>query len=274
MPTHRSVPAPESSEAPHRARDMAESFGADPERYDRIRPRYPDALIEHVVGGAPGPDLLDVGTGTGIAARQFQAAGCTVLGVDTDARMAAFARTRGLSVDVAPFETWDAAGRTFDAVVAAQTWHWIDPVAGPAKAARVLRPGGRLALFWNVFRPTSEIAEALGAAYRRALPDAPRDPWTRPALDAYGTVFARTAESLRVTGDFEEPDDQRFEWERAYTRDAWLEMLRTTGETGRHTPRQTEELIARTGAALDALGGTFTMPYTAVLITATRTGAD
>jgi len=54
---------------------------------------------------------------------------------------------------VAKFEDWDPVGRTFDAVIAAQAWHWVDPVAGAAKAAAVLRPGGRLAVFWNAFDP-------------------------------------------------------------------------------------------------------------------------
>ena len=57
--------------------------------------------------------------------------------------MAEVARRRGLAVEVAAFEAWEPAGRRFDAVVAGQAWHWIDPDAGAAKAAEVLRPGGR-----------------------------------------------------------------------------------------------------------------------------------
>jgi ubiquinone/menaquinone biosynthesis C-methylase UbiE len=59
----------------HQYRRMAESFGVDAERYDRTRPRYPDALVERIVAASPGPEILDVGCGTGIEARQFQAAG-------------------------------------------------------------------------------------------------------------------------------------------------------------------------------------------------------
>src|SRR5262245_51607749 len=140
----------------HQARSMAESFGVDPERYDRARPRYPDALIERIAR----PEVLDVGCGTGIEARQLQAAGCTVLGVDPDARMAAFARRTGVEVEVATFETWDPAGRTFDAVVAGQAWHWVDPMAGPSKAARVLRPGGRLTVFGHVFNAPAPVNDA------------------------------------------------------------------------------------------------------------------
>src|SRR3712207_345614 len=119
----------------HEQRDAAESFGSDAERYDRARPRYPSALVEAVLAGSPGREVLDVGIGTGIAARQFRAAGCSVAGVDVDERMAAFARRDEFEVDVAPFELWDPAGRAFDLVIAGQTWHWVDPVAGAAKAA-------------------------------------------------------------------------------------------------------------------------------------------
>ena len=45
----------------HRYRGVAESFGADPGRYDRARPRYPGALVERIVAASPGPDVLYVG---------------------------------------------------------------------------------------------------------------------------------------------------------------------------------------------------------------------
>jgi SAM-dependent methyltransferase len=122
-------------------------------------------MVDRIVAASPGRDVLDVGIGTGVSARAFQAAGCRVLGVEVDARMAEFARGGGLEVDVAKFEDWDSAGRTFDAVIAGQTWHWIDPVAGAAKAAQVLRPDGRLAVFWNVFEPLYEGTEASAEAW-------------------------------------------------------------------------------------------------------------
>src|ERR1044072_4243974 len=177
---------------------MAESFGVDAQRYDRARPLAPDERIERVVSGSPGPDLLDVGCGTGIAARQFQAAGCRVLGVEPDARMAEVAT--GVEVEVSTIETWDPAGRTFDAVVAGQAWHWVDPVAGAAKAAEALRPGGLLAVFWNVFQPPREVAEAFAAVYRKAAPELPFTPWATPAFDAYTSMFATAEDGIRAAG--------------------------------------------------------------------------
>ncbi|HMH92212.1 MAG TPA: class I SAM-dependent methyltransferase, partial [Streptosporangiaceae bacterium] len=132
------TPAPEHEpREPHQARHVAESFGSDAERYDRARPRYPDAMVAAIVAASPGPSVLDVGCGTGIAARQFQAAGCRVLGVEPDARMAGLARRFGVEAEVAKFEAWDSGGRAFDVVIAGQAWHWVDPVAGAAQAAQV-----------------------------------------------------------------------------------------------------------------------------------------
>lgn len=253
---------------PHENRQAAESFGADAERYDRTRPRYPDALVQRIIAASPGPDVLDVGCGTGIAARQFQAAGATVLGVDVDARMAGFARRRGLEVEVAAFEAWDPAGRAFDAVVAGQTWHWVDQVAGAAKAALVLRPGGRLAVFWNVGEPPPETTDAFAAVYRRVLPGLPGYSRAMPALEAYSVMFAKAAAGIRQAGSFGDPEEWRFDWVRPYTRDEWLDQLPTHGIQTQLPPDKLDELLAGIGAAVDAVGGSFTMQYTTVVVTA------
>jgi SAM-dependent methyltransferase len=251
---------------PHEARDVAQSFGSDPERYDSVRPRYPQELVEAVVALVPGRDVLDVGCGTGIAARQFQAAGCRVLGVDVDERMAAFARRHGLEVEVARFETWDAAGRTFDAVVAGQTWHWIDPAAGAARAAELLRPGGLLAVFWNVVDPRPEVAEAFSAVYRRVLPD--WDPWARPTLAAYSRILGKVIDAIRAAGAFDEPEQRRFDWERSYTRDEWLGVVTSGGDVARFSAGELERVLAGIGDAVDAMGGNVTMRYAAIVVTA------
>jgi SAM-dependent methyltransferase len=166
-------PTPAREPEIHERRQVAESFGADAERYDRTRPPYPNPLVQRIVAASPGPDVLDVGCGTGTAARQFQAVGCRVLGVDPDARMAEFARHGGIQVEVSTFEDWDSAGREFDAVIAGTAWHWVDPVAGAAKAARLLRDGGLLAPFHHVFQTPPELLDALISSYREVAPDSP-----------------------------------------------------------------------------------------------------
>ena len=230
-------------------------------------------MVERIVDSSPGCAVVDVGTGTGIDARQFQAAGCRVLGVDVDARMADLARRSGLEVEVAAFEAWDPAGRAFDAVVSGQSWHWVDPVAGAAKAAQVLRPGGRLAVFWNVFQPSPDVGETFSAVYRRVMPDLPRNPWAMPALDGYWVLFTRAADGIREAGAFGDPEQWRFDWEHSYTRDQWLDQLPTHGDNSQLSPAKLEELLTGIGAAIDAVGGSFTMGYATVAVTAARTGA-
>ena len=252
---------------------MAESFGTDAGRYDRSRPSYPAALVERIVGASPGPDVLDVGCGTGIAARLFTAAGCRVLGVDVDARMADVARQHGLPVDVARFEDWEPAGRTFDTVIAAQAWHWVDPVAGAARAATVLRPGGRLAAFWNAFQPPDGLRAEFAAVYTRVLPGFPV-PWARATgTELYASVASRTAEGMRAAGLLGEPEQWQFPWERPYTRDEFLDQMQTSGFQGRTAPATMSDLLAGVGAAIDAAGGSFVMGYTTVAVTAARAEA-
>ena len=256
----------------HRYRQIAESFGVDPERYDRARPRYPDALVARIVAASPGPDILDVGCGTGIAARQFRAAGGRVLGVEPDTRMADFARRTGIEVEVATFEAWDSAGRTFDAVAAGQAWHWIDPVAGAAKAARVLRPGGRLAAFWHVFEPPRDVAEAVDAIYRRVVPDSPFNFGARTQqADRNATLFtSKAADGMREAGGFGDPEQFRYDWERSYTRDEWLDQLASSGAVTQLPPDKLAEVLAGVGAALDTMGGRFTVSMITAAIIAAR----
>ena len=246
---------------------MAESFGADPERYDQVRPSYPAQMVEVILADVPGRDVLDVGCGTGIAARLFQERQCCVTGVEPDARMADFARRQGLDVDVARFEEWDRAGRTFHVVVSGTTWHWIDPPVGAQRAAEALRPGGVFAAFWNVSHPPKQLAESFNSAYGRI---AQGSPFARHGGDWHMRILTRTARGLTDAGAFDTPRVQRFPWEQTYTREQWLEVVPTFGGHGLLDTEQADELMNDLGSAIDAAGGSFPMSYETVLMTATR----
>lgn len=250
---------------------MAQSFGVDPERYDRGRPAYPDALVAAVLAAAPGPDLLDVGCGTGTEARQFRAAGCTVLGVEPDARMAAFARSGGLPVEVATFEDWDARGRDFDAVVAGTAWHWVDPDAGAAKAAAVLRPGGLLAPFWHVATAPDDVQGAVAAAFAEVVPDLPAGLAAGPAgIAGYQPVLDVAADGMRRAGGLTEPEQWLFEWEHACSRDEWLDQLPTSGLIARLPAADRERIVAAVGRQLDPSAGSIVVHYDSVVLAARR----
>lgn len=274
------MPIAQREPEPHKARHMAESFGSDPERYDRTRPGYPQAMVERIVESSPGRDVLDVGCGTGISSRAFQASGCSVLGVEVDPRMAELARAGGTEVEVCAFEAWSPAGRTFDAVVAGQTWHWIDPVVGAQKAAQALVPGGRLAVFWNVQQPPPDLDEEFSEVYRRVVPDLPV--FNRRGAGAsakrasrrvgYALPRSKAAEGMRRAGGFDEPQQWRFDWEQVYTTEQWLEQVPTFGGHGRFAPSKLQELLSGIGDAIDQSGGSFTMRYVAMVVTSTLAG--
>ncbi|WP_433795012.1 class I SAM-dependent methyltransferase [Actinoplanes sp. CA-252034] len=242
-------------------RRIAESFGRDAERYDRARPRYPADLITRLA--ADGHEVLDVGIGTGIVARQLRDAGCHVLGVEPDPRMAEAARAHGFTVEESRFEDWQPGGRTFDTIVAGQTWHWVDPAAGSAAAARALRPGGRLALFWNAYQPPPELAAAFGEVYRRAAPSLPFAIWQ--AADPYATVAEKTIAGIGP--EFGAPEVWRYEWEHEYTRDEWLDLVPTAGGHHLLPPAELAAVIDGLG---EVTGERFTMPYTTIAVTAIR----
>jgi SAM-dependent methyltransferase len=266
MPTVSTEPSPSSDREPHLLRQVAESFGVDADRYDRARPRYPDALIQRVIEASPGVEFLDVGCGTGIGARQYRAAGVTVLGVDPDPRMAEVAGRTGIEVEIGNFETWDPSGRSFDAVVAGQAWHWVDPVLGAGKAAQVLRPHGLLAAYWHIFDPPSEVAQALDEVLQRVAPDAPLQ---TPGVELQEANLNRALQGVRTAGGFAEPEQWRFEWQRRYTRDEWLDHLATTGTLTLLRPDEVATVLNAVGAAVDSIGGEFTMHYVTLAAAAT-----
>jgi SAM-dependent methyltransferase len=253
---------------PHEKREVAESFGAEAERYNRARPSYPQELIHRIAENSPGRRTLDVGCGTGIVSRQFQDENQDVLGLDADEKMAEQARHHGLAVEVAKFEEWDPRGRRFDTVVAAQAWHWIDPVAGAAKAAEILTPTGRIALIWNVMEPEPTARQAMAEAIESTMSGFP-NLWAgeRPILETYGHMFTKAEDGLDKSGNFTRPERWREDWQRTYTRTEWLDQLPTFGGMSRLPKNTLDDLLHRTAAAI---ADSFVMRYTTVAVTATR----
>jgi SAM-dependent methyltransferase len=207
----------------HGNRARAESFGAVAADYDRYRPSYPDPLIDDLVALRPGT-VLDVGCGTGKAARQLVTRGLSVLGVEVDPEMAAVARSHGLIVEVDTFEHWADAGRTFDLLICAQAWHWIDPAVGPQKAARLLRPGGCAVLFWNHEDDLApKVRHVLDEVFRRHAPqllEISQQDRARREAQPY-------VPELRASGAFRSIETREYPRERTYTAEEWVGTVQT-----------------------------------------------
>ncbi|HME76897.1 MAG TPA: class I SAM-dependent methyltransferase [Mycobacterium sp.] len=146
-------------------RKRANSFGGAAHNYDTYRPSYPDQLIDDVL--APGVRrVLEAGAGTGIASMQFIERGAELLAVEPDTRMAAVAQAKGIPLEIATFEQWEPAGRRFDRVVFAASFHWVDPSVALPKIRGILNDGGKLALIWNRLRPTNPTRAEFESIYR------------------------------------------------------------------------------------------------------------
>jgi hypothetical protein len=146
----------------------------------------------------------------------------------------------------------------------------VDPVRGAARAAEALRPDGRLALFWNVAQPPAEVAEAFAAVYRQVLPGTVFARGVGGGLDSYSAFFTKATDGLRETGGFGQPEQWRFDWERPYTRDEWLEQVPTSGGHSRLEAGTLQDLLRGIGHAIDEVGGSFHMTYATVVVTAAR----
>ncbi|MGW6447901.1 class I SAM-dependent methyltransferase [Lentzea sp. NPDC055074] len=254
------------------AERLAGSFGAEAARYDRTRPAYPEELVGKIVAASPGPRIVEVGCGTGVLSRQLQAAGLDVLGVEHDERMAEFARGSGVPVEVSKFETWDPAGRVFDAVVAGQSWHWVDAEAGPPQAARVLRPGGVFVGLWHVFGTPEPIADAFVAAYEKVAPQIPYRVGHsyEEAFEAYRAGCVKTGEAFVGTGAFSGAEQWSATWEQSYTTAEYTDLMLTMSPMAVLAPEQVTELLTDVGGAIDAIGGRFTQRYATLAVAVTR----
>jgi SAM-dependent methyltransferase len=247
-------------------RRRAESFGEVAELYDRTRPSYPQALVDALLADAP-DSVLDIACGTGIAGALFAARGCEVLGVELDPRMAAIARARGLDVEVAPFEAWEPAGRSFELAICAQAWHWLAPQPALAKAASALSAGALLGLFWNFGNPPADVAARLRPIYAQL----------EPGLERYSVLLGhhegRIDSGLAAIAEqpsFDEPEKREFPWSKQYDTAGWLNFLQTHSDHQTLAPERLERLLDAVGQALDELGGSFEMSYTAMLVSARR----
>jgi SAM-dependent methyltransferase len=231
----------------HADRARAESFGAVAAAYDRYRPAYPDELIAALAALRPAA-VLDVGCGTGKAARQLAARGLDVLGVEIDPQMAELARAHGIDVEVASFEQWDDAGRRFDLIVSGQAWHWVDPAVGAPKLARLLRPGGTACLFWNFENFDDATKRILDAAYAQVAPELIGPQHSGPD-DSH-------AEALQRTGCFASVRSERLAREEVLRVEDWIGRVSTYSKELLLGPQRLGQLQAMLRDALAAAGDT------------------
>ncbi|MCW2735439.1 class I SAM-dependent methyltransferase [Nocardioides sp.] len=163
---------------------LARSFGAVAEAYDRGRPSYPADAVAWLAGG-DAKVVLELGAGTGKLTRELVDQGHAVFATEPDEAMLAVLRERvpEVSARLATAEEIPANDRSVDVVVVAQAFHWFDHDVALPEIARVLKPGGHVALAWNFFDQ--------------------RIPWVRRLVNVVGEHAASSHASSDVLVDHE-----------------------------------------------------------------------
>lgn len=158
--------------------DNTTLFSGRAEVYDRFRPGYPEAWLDHLVGSTgidASGEVVDIGAGTGRLTEQLLARGLQVTAVEPNADMLALARRRlggraGFRAVQATAEDTRLPAHSMDLVTVAQAFHWFDPDGFRAECLRILRPGAYVALVWNSRLPTAPVTAATAAVCRRWCP--------------------------------------------------------------------------------------------------------
>jgi SAM-dependent methyltransferase len=257
----------------------ARGFDAWAGDYDRYRPGYPDELFETIAEHLTLPRqplVVDLGAGTGRASLAMAGMGWRVTAVEPGRPMLDMLRARaadeGLLVSTvqASAEETGLDATSVDLVTAAQSFHWFDKQRALAEMARILKPPGGLALFWNA-RDTSRapFLADYEALLKRSLKktDSGRYEWegpdeTRRAIEAHSAAF-------------EAPELTRLQHEVAMTDEEFIGMAFTAsyvrlGLSPEEQDRFRLDLAALLGRHGLNDGRQFSVPYRLDLWTARR----
>jgi ubiquinone/menaquinone biosynthesis C-methylase UbiE len=171
----------------HRQRTL---FDGVARLYQATRPGYPAEIVESLAataGVGAGSAVLEVGCGTGQLTGDLARYGSDLTAIDIGPAMIAAARRRlaeaAVSFLACSFEDFAAAGSSFDLIVSATAFHWVDPEVKFSKSARLLRPGGWLALLAIAERYDDPLNAALRAMWAARGEEKAWFVW-RPPADA------------------------------------------------------------------------------------------
>ena len=151
-------------------------FGTAAESYERFRPRYPDEVVDRTVRYAARPvrTAVEVGAGTGKATRAFASRDIAVTAIEPDPEMFSVLERETARLPVTPvrstYEKYD--GGPVDLLYAAAAMHWTTPTSRWTHAARLLVPGGAVAVFGAEMRLADDaVRSAFEHARSRFLRD-------------------------------------------------------------------------------------------------------
>jgi SAM-dependent methyltransferase len=255
-------------------------FDQDPELYDAMRPTYPAALFDGFESTAelgPGSRVLEIGAGTGQATVALAERGYRIVALEPGPGMAEIARRNVsrfplVTVEVASFEAWPLPLEPFDAVIAATSFHWLDPNVRVSKAADALRGGGTLAILstHHVAGASDDFFAEVQSCYERFDPSAPSSVRLPSEEDV------RTgADEIERTGSFGPVAVERVAWDREYTTSEYERLLMTySGHRALDAGARRRLLDCITHLIDSTFGGSITKRYLFELVMARKAASS
>jgi SAM-dependent methyltransferase len=200
---------------------LRNAFGEVAGEYNRLRPApSPEALDWLLPPGAT--EVLEIGAGTGILTRKLAERVSRVTAVEPDDRMRALLPvTRSVEVLAGWAEALPVQDATVDAVVAASAWHWVDEERAVPEVARILRPGGRLALVWSGPDRSVDWMRSLWAGGAELSAD------EKVAVDERRRRRHIVNVDLGGQSPFETPETALFRWTQPMAKDDLLALATT-----------------------------------------------
>ena len=216
--------------------ERSRSFGGIADVYERARPGYPIDAVRWLAGESPAR-VLDLGSGTGKLTTDLVRLGHQVIAADPSAPM--LRRLRDTVPKASPMqsnaESIGLATSSVDVVVAGQAFHWFDPGDALPEIARVLRPGGTLALVWNL-RDESV-------------------PWVRRLSALIGAEdWTDLVDPVQESDLFGEVEHKRFRFWQPVDREGLLGLVRSRSYVATMGEAERGELLAKVGTLYDHYG--------------------
>jgi SAM-dependent methyltransferase len=217
--------------------------------YDRVRPRYPVDLIQRAIALAqlpPPAKILEIGCGPGIATVEFARRGFSMVCVEPSLEMCQLARQNcaeypNVEVKNTSFEEWDLQAKSFDAVLAATSFHWIPPEIACRKVADALRDRCPLILLWNVVpSPSYEVFQVLESVYRNCVPSLAK----YESIEQDKLNLQASGKTVIDSGCFHELISDEVVYNIAYNTDDYLMLLSTLSPYIALEPEERNALFA------------------------------
>ncbi len=248
--------------------ERRKTFDEVAELYDRYRPKYPEQLVDDVVwlsGLSPGGRILEIGCGTGQATAPFARRGYAMTCLEPGPRLTEIAR-RNLAafpevrIEACTFEEWELAPSDFALVIAAQSFHFVDPVVGLPKVARCLGDRGAVAVFSNQPRQgASEVHARVQQAYARHAPELSASREEPPLEDR-----------IDATRLFQTVVMARYRWQCTYFAADYVGLMATQSDHHLLPANRRSKLLDAIHGAIESLGGTISIDYVTRLYFARR----